>query len=87
MPIGAILLLTAASIYAKQKGVPVKDALEELNPCLHISYYCNNSTAAVDDSAQELPQNYGYYSDLRCCSSSSNSSVGTTTSSTSSFVR
>jgi len=73
MPIGAILLLTAATIYAKQKGVPVRDALEELNPC-------NPCLSSVDDSAQELPQNYEY-----CWSS--NSSVGTTTTSASSFVR
>lgn len=57
MPIGAILLIAAAAVYANQKGVPLRDALQELkNPwgCMVCS-----STDNVDDSEDSLPTNCG----------------------------
>ena len=60
MPIGAILLFAAATLYAKHKGVPFGDALQELNPC--VACYKTTDTVVDDDSAQDLPANY---SDLR----------------------
>lgn len=66
MPIGAILLFAAATLYAKHKGVPFGDALQELNPC--VACYKTTDTVVDDDSAQDLPANY---SDLRLSLSSS----------------
>ena len=57
MPIGAILLIAAATVYANQKGVPVRDALQESlkNPwgCMVCS-----STDNVDDSEDSLPTSF-----------------------------
>lgn len=58
MPIGAILLLTAATVYARQKGLRVGDALQQLNPCVACS--ASNRTTVVDDRDQDLPASYYY---------------------------
>ena len=75
MPIGAILLIAAATVYAKRQGVPVGDAaLQALkNPwgCM----VCSSTADHVDDSEDSLPTNYGDDLQQQRSSSSSNSGI------------
>jgi len=90
MPIGAILLCAAATIYAKQKGVPLGDVLQELNPCVACSTASNNckqSTVVVEEETDpDLPANYYRDEFLRVSRSSSSSSSSSTATAASSSV-
>ena len=77
MPIGAILLIAAATVYAKRQGVPVGDAaLQALKNPWGCMVLCSSTADHVDDSEDSLPTNYGDDLQQQRSSSSSNSNSG-----------